>query len=686
MITLPREICIDWEAALKKEWLVTNGLGGYAMGTVVGANSRRYHGLLVAALSPPVERTVLLSKIDEEVEWDGRTFLLGANEYREERIHPGGFVHIEEFRLALGIPTTVYRVGDAVLEKSVWMEHGHNTTYVRYKYVSGEGELGLALTPMCNYRDYHATTTGALTWDFDVEPVEGGCRVKAMSEVTPYWLTTSPAAEFTPSGVWYWNFVYRAEIERGFEGCEDLYVPGVLRHTLRPGETLTLVASTEAPEETALNIAGALEREEGRARALLEEAGFRLHAWQANAADPGASIDALAAQLTLSADAFFVSHRMEREGETAAVPTVIAGYPWFTDWGRDTMISLPGLSLPTGRTREAMRTLRTFGLYARDGLIPNNFPDRSSAPHYNTADATLFLFAAVEALAIGTGKIRIARDLYPLLADIIAHHIRGTHFGIRVDPDDGLLRAGEEGVQLTWMDAKVEGWVVTPRIGKPVEINALWYNALRVIERLRVSLGRTLVAGRLEAPDFGELAETVRTSFRRRFWYDAGGYLFDVIDGPNGNDPSIRPNQLLALGLENDLLTVDQQREVLAVVRKHLMTPYGLRTLSPTDREYIGSYEGKVRERDAAYHNGTIWPWLLGPYLDAVRAVEGVGGARSDLMRILPALRAHLADAGLGHISEIFSGDAPHVPVGCIAQAWSTAEILRHVWGPNSLL
>src|SRR5688500_3819022 len=304
MITIPRESCIDWDEALKKEWLVANGIGGYASSTVTGANTRRYHGLLVAALNPPVERTVLLAKLDEEAEIDGRTFYLGSNEYPDDKIHPGGYVHIEEFRLQLGIPSTLYRLGDATLLKTVWMEHGQNTSYVRYTYAEGEAECHLTLYPMCNYRDYHAITRGARDWEFGVEPLEGGCKITALQDAIPYWLTTHPQAEHTPSGVWYWNFVYRAEVERGFEGREDLYVPGVLRHTLQPGESLTLIASTEPPEVTAAAVEGALERARSRARALLEEAGFDANAWEANAAYPEDPPEAFAAQLTLAADTF----------------------------------------------------------------------------------------------------------------------------------------------------------------------------------------------------------------------------------------------------------------------------------------------------------------------------------------------------------------------------------------------
>jgi predicted glycogen debranching enzyme len=434
-------------------------------------------------------------------------------------------------------------------------------------------------------------------------------------------------------------------------------------------------------------MADALEREQARAKALYKAAGLKRGDENGDAADPDAPLEAMVAQLVLAADSFIVKRKVSRGGDTIETPSVLAGYHWFTDWGRDTMISLPGLTLPTGRAREAGKVLQTFGIFIRDGLIPNHFPDSGEAPHYNTADATLWMLAAAEALAEGRGNIAVARNLYPLLADIVAWHLRGTHFGIKVDPEDGLLMAGTEGVQLTWMDAKVGDWVVTPRQGKPVEINALWYNALRVMDKLRVSLGRTVIrGGKEELPDFHALAYQVRDSFRRRFWYDAGDYLFDLIDGPNGHDPSIRPNQLFAVSLSNDLLAVDQQRLVLECVRKHLLTPYGLRTLSPEDPRYIATYVGDRTARDASYHMGTVWPWLLGVYFDAVRNVEGIEVAARELRSMLPALRMHLADAGLGSISEIFDAVLPHNPKGTISQAWSVAELLRHIWGPNRLL
>ena len=677
MIKLSRDICIDVQQSLDKEWLVANGIGGYASGTVAGVNTRRYHGYLVAALQPPVNRTVLLANLDFDVELGDRTFYLGANEYPDGKIHPAGYVHIEEFRLEDNIPTTSYRLADSLLSKTVWMEHGHNTTYVRFDHVEGTEPVCVVLRPLCAYRDYHALQNGSFDLEYRVEPLPGGCRVTAHEGAQPYWFSTYPHADFTHTGVWYWNFVYRREVERGFTDTEDLYMPGICRHMLQPGEHLTFVASTEPAFDTGPLVLDALQRERDRVRRLVRASRVRGKNIAADPSDPAAPPDAFAAQLVRAADTFMVERTIKQGGTPANVPTVLAGYHWFTDWGRDTMISLPGLSLPTGRVRTANKILRTFTGFARDGLIPNNFPDQGIAPHYNTADATLWMFAALERIAEGTGSLVTAHGLYALLSDIVASHVRGTHFGIAMDPEDGLIRVGEEGVQLTWMDAMVDDWVVTPRSGKPVEINALWYNALRIMEKLKLSVGGTVKPGRLEAPDFSALAEQAKHSFRSRYWNNETGYLYDVLDGPEGDDPSLRPNQLLALSLRRDLLNVEQSRGVLDSVRSNLLTPYGLRTLSPGDPRYTATYEGDRRARDGAYHMGTVWPWLLGPYFDAVVAVDGPDTARAEFLSILPDLQRHMANAGLGTISEIFDAAEPYTPRGCISQAWSVAELLR---------
>jgi len=659
-IVLDRSICRDIETSLNLEWLVTNGLGGYASSTIVGANTRRYHGLLVAAIASPRERLVLLSKVDEEIEAEGVTYFLGTNEYTPATIHPCGFVHLEEFRLEDGLPVWLYRGGEWELEKRIWMAYGQNTTYLRYTLRRSPGPITLTLRPLANYRNFHQETRGRVDWDFlHVEADERGCCIlRAFEGAHPYILRAVPPMEHIPTGVWYWNFLHRRERERGLDYTEDLYAPGVLRCRLHPGESQFLIASAEPTEQVDLNGERVLERERARRRALLERSGLAAEREEIR-------------QLVLAADQFIV----HRPPSTLALPrtfspvTVIAGYPWFGDWGRDTMISLPGLLLSTRRYEEAAGLLRTYARYVDQGMLPNRFPDVGETPEYNTVDATLHFFIALWAYLQATQDLDLAGELYPLLAEIVHWHIRGTRYGIQVDPSDGLLRAGVPGVQLTWMDARVEDWVVTPRHGKPVEVNALWYNALRILDEVGRKLGRR--AGRKEARS---LAERIAETFPRRFWYAPGGYLYDVVDGPSGDDPSLRPNQVLALSLPFPLLAGEQARSILEVVGRELLTPYGLRTLSPKDSAYHGRYEGDRWQRDAAYHQGTVWAWLIGPYCTALRRVYG---PTADTRRLLEGLLAHLRQAGLGTISEIFDGDPPHTPRGCIAQAWSVAEVLR---------
>src|SRR5579859_507865 len=542
MITLGRNICRDLGEALSHEWLVTNGLGGYAAGTLPGVNTRRYHGLLIASLTPPVERTQLVANCDEEVEMDGVTYFLGANEYQDERIHPGGFVHLESFVLDHALPRFVYRVGPAFLQKQIWMEYGRNTTYVRYTVLESPYPLTLILRPFVNYRDHHKLTKGSLDWSFGVTalPIGGGCTVTAFAEAHPFYLVASPKASFTPSGVWYWKFLYRAERERGLDFMEDLYLPGVFRGRLTAGQSLTLIASAEPLAQIDRNVDTAFGRAQGRQERLLRRAGLLPTVDARDAAVPTKDQDgqAFITQLVQAADQFLVQRggaavvppasgpvaapaaapvvytraanpptpRTNRPGAlpTAPLPppapavrdaedtgprTVIAGYPWFTDWGRDTMIALPGLTLATGRLPAADSLLRTFARYIDQGMVPNLFPDAGTAPEYNTVDATLWYFHAIDAYLQAGGAVDLAHDLWPHLQEIVRWHIQGTRYGIQVDPADGLLRAGEPGVQLTWMDAKVGDTVFTPRHGKPVEIQALWYHALRIMARLQTQLG-----------------------------------------------------------------------------------------------------------------------------------------------------------------------------------------------------
>jgi len=662
-IVFDRSICRDIERALQLEWLVSNGLGGYAASTIVGANTRRYHGLLVAAVSSPRERLVLLSKLDEEVEADGVPYYLGTNEYTPETIHPCGFVHLEEFRLEGGLPVWTYCGGQWVLEKRLWMAYGQNTTYLSYTLIRSPYPVTLTLRPLVNYRSFHHETKGRVDWDFaHIEADERGCCVlRAFEGAHPYTLRTVPEMEHIPTGVWYWNFLHRQERERGLDYTEDLYAPGVMRRSMVPGDTVVFVASGEPTGQVDLNADRVLKGERARRQELLTVS--RLNGER----------DEIQ-QLVLAADQFIVQRAPTRVGYLpygAGAVTVIAGYPWFGDWGRDTMIALPGLMLATRRYGEAAAVLRTYSKYVDQGMVPNRFPESGETPEYNTVDATLWFFVALWTYVQETDDMTLAGELYPLLVDIVNWHVRGTRYGIEVDPDDGLLRAGVPGTQLTWMDAKVEDWVVTPRHGKPVEVNALWYNALRIVDELGQRLGKR--AGRKRCR---ELAQQVEQSFLERFWYPTGGYLYDVVDGPAGDDAALRPNQLFALSLPFPLVSGSEAESIMRVVGDELVTPYGLRSLDPENPAYHGRCEGDIWQRDSAYHQGTVWSWLIGPYLTAARRVFG---PETNVRAMLEPLLEHLSEAGIGSISEILDGDAPHTPRGCIAQAWSVAEVLR-IW------
>ncbi len=658
-----------WEQALTHEWLVTDSLGGYASGTVVGPNTRRYHGLLVAPLAPPLGRHVLLAKLDEAIEVAGARYDLATNEFHDGTVHPRGYERLLSFRLVDGLPVWRYAAGPVTLEKRVWMERGQRTVYTGYT-LHGEVPARLLLTPLCAFRDFHRETIGSEDWRFQVEPLGSGSgvTVHAYPGATPYHLLIAPPAGRQwsldgPSG-WWWQFLHRAERERGLDHLEDLYAIGTFACDLPPGATLIVAATVEDPRATEARLTETMRRIEG--------------AGGEDSSGAGESPDGpFVAQLRRAAHQFLVARAVPGappaldEAGAPAARTVIAGYHWFGDWGRDTMIALPGLALATGRFDEASAILRAFSRYVDRGMLPNRFPD-SGAPlgegDYNTLDATLWYFHAIDAIAQATGDSALVADLYPVLDEIIAWHVRGTRFGIRVDPADGLVRA--DNPQLTWMDAKVGDWVVTPRAGKPVEIAALWHHALGLMERWAGMLYRADDAGR-----FGELRRCAAEGFRRRFWNAAAGYLYDVVDGPGGNDASLRPNQIIAAALPDCPLEPAQRKAVVDAIVRDLWTPRGLRTLSPHDPRYCGRYEGDPRRRDGAYHQGTVWPWLLGPLVDAHLLVYG---DRAAARRLIEPLREHLfAEAGVGSISEIFDGDAPHAPRGCIAQAWSVAEVFR---------
>jgi predicted glycogen debranching enzyme len=641
-LTLDASALRDFDRALSCEWLETNGLGGWAGGTVAGAHTRRYHGLLVAALHPPVGRMVLLSKLEETVLCAGTSYELGCNQY-PGAIAPNGHQYIENFSL-LPFPTWHFRAGPVELVKQIASLRDENTTILTYTLATAPGSVELLLRPFFAVRDYHALQHANAAVHRDAAFKDDTLAVQAY-DGTPTVFLNVPGARFDPAPAWYYRFQYREEQARGLDFEEDLFTHGVLRVTLAPGASLSVIASTDWPA--------------GRSAAtLLATETARRDAVVATAAFTGD----LERQLARAADSFIV-----RRG--AGLHTVIAGYHWFSDWGRDTMIALPGLCLVTKRFAEARDILAAFAGSASEGMLPNRFPDAGETPEYNTADATLWFFVAARAYLRYTGDDAFVRDkLLPVLEDILAWHDKGTRFHIHCD-DDGLLFAGEPGVQLTWMDAKVGDWVVTPRTGKPVEINALWCNALAILADFREKFGKPGV------PELLARARDARQRFAALFWNESAGCLYDVINGDD-KDPSIRPNQVFALSLPHELLPRRQALSVLKVIEQKLLTPVGLRSLAPGSPGYCQRYEGNVHSRDGAYHQGTVWTWLLGPYITALVRLRGDTG-RAHARALVDHLGSLLGEYGLGTLGEIFDAEPPFTPRGCIAQAWSVGEILR---------
>ncbi|MBI3943801.1 MAG: amylo-alpha-1,6-glucosidase [Chloroflexi bacterium] len=666
MLDFGRGICGDLDIAGAKEWLITNGIGGFAAGTVAGVLTRRYHGLLIAALAPPLGRTLLVTKFDETATYDGHTYPLFTNRWADGTVDPAGHHQIERFRLDGSIPIWTFACADALLEKRIWMQPGANTTYVQYQLSRASAPLELFIKNLVNYRDYHGETHAPGAFDnsgsheAQITPVEHGLQVVAFSGARPYYLL-SDRAMTTTAHEWYTRFFLSVEAYRGLGAEEDHLYAGNFQVTLHPGETVAMVVSMEA--QPILNGEQAHSERQQYERALVLN-----HPLAETIASPRYCETNLMnaenfRQLVLAADQFIVARSTlgDLHGRT-----VIAGYPWFSDWGRDTMISLPGLTLVTGRSDIARRILLTFAGVVDHGLLPNRFPDAGEIPEYNTVDATLWYFEAIRAYYAATGDKALLQALFPVLQDIILWHQQGTRYHIHVDPADGLMYAGEPGVQLTWMDAKVGDWVVTPRIGKPVEINALWFNALRSMADFATALN-------LPAEPYATHAEKARNGFTR-FWNNVQGYCYDIIDGPGGNDASLRPNQIFAVSLPHSPLAPAQQQAVVDICARRLLTSHGLRSLAPEDPAYIGHYGGDQRQRDGAYHQGTIWAWLIGPFISAhLRVYQDEVRACS----YLGSLLQHLADHGVGSISEIFDGDVPFTPRGCFAQAWSVAEALR---------
>jgi predicted glycogen debranching enzyme len=649
LISFGREICGDIEASESREWLVTNGLGGFASGTVGGQLTRRYHGLLIAALQPPLGRTLLVPKFDEVVEYDGRPYPLATNRWRSGVIEPQGYRRLEAFRLEGMSPVWTYACADALVSKKIWMEHGANTTYIRYRLERASESAKLTIKALVNYRDFH-NLTRAGNWRMGITRVEHGLCINAFAGAVPFYVLSS-GATFDPCHQWYRAFELTVEAQRGMSHQEDHLHAGTFVVELKPGDSVLMVASTEA--QPGFGEQSALDRYEQRAKTLLG---------QFHDAHEGVKVPNWIDQLVLAADQFVAKRKVkDTDGYT-----VIAGYHWFSDWGRDTMVALPGLALATGRPEVARSVLLAWAGLADGGMLPNRFLESGEKPEFNTVDATLWYFQAVRAYWNHTHDRDFLKQVFPVLCEMIAAYMRGTRYNIHLDRADGLLYAGQEGVQLTWMDAKVGDQVMTPRIGKPVEINALWLNALVAMKEF---------ADELESPgdDFQHSLQDAIKGFER-FWNSSEGYCFDVLDGPEGNDSSLRPNQIFAVSLPESPFDEQRQRAIVDAVGRHLQATPGLRSLAPEDPQYKGTYAGNQGERDGAYHQGTVWGWLLGHFVNAhLRVHQDPVAAASFLAPVVH----HLQAQGLGTVGEIYDADPPFTPRGCIAQAWTVAGILE---------
>jgi predicted glycogen debranching enzyme len=643
MINFDKEICTNFQESSTREWLETNGIGGFAASTVAGANTSRYHGLLTAAIKPPLGRVTMLSKFEETFILDDRKFELSSNQY-PLRVHPDGYIFLKNFRLD-PFPVWTFEVEGIEIEKKIFMVDGQNTTVCQWSATGGrQAEISLELKPLFSFVDYHALQRESHEINMEFTAEDDCVSIQPLNDLPELFINHN-AAEVEKTGYWYRNFEYEIEKQRGFDFSEDLFQPFKLKFDFN--DTAIVIVSTEKQ-----NISGVEKIEKGeieRRENLIKDAG----------AD-----DDFARQLVLAADQFIVSRG---DGKT-----IIAGYPWFSDWGRDTMIALNGLTLATNRAEVAKSILLEFSRHISEGMLPNRFPDAGDEAEYNTVDATLWYFEAVRAYAEKTGDFEfIKSEIYGKLVEIIVWHLKGTRFNIRVDTD-GLLYAGEEGWQLTWMDAKYNDEVFTPRIGKPVEIQALWYNALCIMADFAEKFG-----DEDDAAQYRATAGVAKESFNKVFWNEAEECLFDVVK--NGNkDASVRPNQIFAVSLPHTMLNIGQARKIVEKVENELLTPFGLRSLSPNDEKYRPIYSGSPYERDSAYHQGTVWGWLIGGFVDAYRKVHPNGHkAEARVKEILENFKNNLNDAGIGQISEIFDGDAPHHPRGCFAQAWSVAEVLR---------
>jgi len=724
-VRLERDVCAELTAAESREWLVTNGLGSFASGTVAGILTRRYHGLLIAALEPPRKRTLLVTKVDEIASVDGATYMLGANRWRGGTVDPQGYTFLESFRLEGCVPVWSYGFDGAILEKRVWMQHGANTTFVEYQFVKrvgsqhGADAMNLAIKVMVNYRDLHGATHCG-DWRMNVEQYKragaNGLRVAAFDGATPFFIFGAGASVSVEAAhEWYYNYDLALERERGLSDSEDHLHAATFHASIAAGQSVSLTFTTDAAANLEAGVSLVAEQKrsadlltrmqttaaprssfaDGVARAgisaSLENALASLAATressplavakkklrgtatpQATTPAPTTSTDFFSApgwiqQLVLGADQFLVGVQ-PLAGEKLAQPAanIVAGYPWFGVWSRDAAISLCGLAIVTGRAEFAKSLLRNAATFIDGGMLPNYFPEHDETPEFNSVDAALWFVEAVRQYLDATRDLEFAREIFPTLAEIARNYSRGTRFGIHADPADGLLFAGEAGTNLTWMDAQAGGHSITPRVGKPVEINALWINALETLATIARQVGQPSL-------EFQGLAKRARDNFER-FWNPERRCCFDVLDGPAGNDATARPNQIFAVSLPVSALTIVQQRAVVESCAQNLLTPFGLRSLAPSEPGYSRQFTGDEETRAAAYHQGTVWAWLLGPFaLAHFRVYRDAAAA----LKLFDAIPEHMKEAGLGTISEVFDAEAPFAARGCPAQAWSVGEILR---------
>lgn len=646
-IIFDSKITKNFELGKKREWILTNGLGSYASSTAIGLNTRGYHGLLIASLDPPVKRTLFLSKYEEEVEVEGRKYLLAVNQY-PGAVYPQGYLHLEQFRFER-YPVFTYKVGNALIEKSVFMPYMDNTTIVTYRVIETDSSVRLSIYPIINYRDFHGKTHERGDWNFAQTLNPKGTEIRMYSGSPTIYLQSNIAAYVT-TGLWYKNMIYEEETERGLDDREDQYNPGIFTARLDHGMQVSVLASLR-PQET-------FSPEGLRYREMLRLRGLQ---GRLNQSDP------FFLELANAADTFIV-----RRSSTNA-KTIVAGYHWFADWGRDAMISIPGLTLVTKRDGEGKEVIRTFLSYLSGGLIPNLFTESGDTrpPEYSAIDAPLWLINACYQIYAETGSLEFINEVYQKLGEIVSSYVHGTTHNIIVD-SDGLVQGGDPDSSLTWMDAKPNGVPVTPRNGKPVEVSSLWYNALKSMESFAKHLGRSG-----EAERYSEMSEKTMSSFNEKFWNPEKECLYDVLVDDRG-DGAIRPNQLFSISLAFPVLERERWREVLRSVESELLTPLGLRSLSPFDKNYKGKYSGPQNERDHAYHQGTVWPWLFGSYVSSYVKLYGTDPkVLSFVQQLYLPFKKRMTEAGIGTISEIYDGDPPHLARGCVSQSWSVAEILR---------